>query len=76
MSNGADLADMAEKEIETFMRVSLINSRQDDGPAYIGRCYACGNALEEPKRWCDELCRDDYESERDARKRSGPTMRY
>lgn len=27
----------------------------------IGRCHACGDRVDEGRRWCDADCRDDWE---------------
>jgi hypothetical protein len=37
---------------------------------YIGCCHNCEEPLEDPLRFCDEFCRDDYDR-RDAKQKTG-----
>jgi hypothetical protein len=56
----SDPADSAEVATELFLRAAIA-ARQDEGPKFCGMCYNCGEALDDPHRFCDNDCRDDWQ---------------
>jgi hypothetical protein len=38
---------------------------------YLGYCYYCSEATEAGRRFCDEYCREDYETEQLLKKIAG-----
>ncbi len=61
MSNEENL-DRAAEHAEHFLQVSLLN-RKPSGPVANGFCHYCSSPTAPGLRWCDALCRDDYEKE-------------
>lgn len=55
-----DIGDMAERQEELARQAALLR-RRHSGPEYTGQCVNCGEPVEDPKRWCDVHCREDWE---------------
>jgi len=58
----ADFADMGAAREELDREVAIKN-RAPAGPAAIGYCLSCGEAVGDGMRWCDAECRDDWQAE-------------
>ena len=56
----ADFADKSSELSEQLLDIALQN-KKPEGPTYNGKCFFCGEPVEQPKRWCDAECRDLYE---------------
>ena len=56
-----DEADRASQEVEYF-RTEAQRQRKPEGPRYTGRCANCDAPVAPGLRWCDALCRDEWES--------------
>ncbi len=56
----ADIADMAQEQIEQALAKSLkyLNKKT---PSFSGSCLACGDPLSR-RRFCDSDCREVYET--------------
>lgn len=64
MARFADAADEAAHIEETFTQQSIdAVLRQGNNPqlAFIGRCHNCGDTLQDPHRFCDTECLEDWE---------------
>lgn len=61
-----DIMDDAHEREELFRRAAL-SHRHDDGPSYTGYCHNCGDQVDEPLRWCDADCLEDWEKQQRAR---------
>ncbi len=55
-----DEADRANQEVERGLSEAL-RQRRPEGPVATGRCLCCDEPVEEPRRWCDSICRDDWQ---------------
>lgn len=60
MSDHADLA-LEIVEARNARALEVHASRQETGPVYTGYCLECGEDLDNPRRWCDAECRDQWE---------------
>lgn len=56
----SDDIDRAQNEVERNLAEAL-RSRKPAGPVANGRCYYCGELLDDVSRWCGARCRDDWE---------------
>lgn len=57
-----DIADDANERTEAYLDTA-VRERKPEGPAAIGECLACTAPLSPPRRWCDGLCRDEWQRE-------------
>lgn len=60
-----DEADRANDEAERA-QAEAQRVRKPAGPRYTGRCANCEAIVEPGRRWCDAICRDEWEAD-DAR---------
>lgn len=69
------MTDIYDKATEVELRdtaLAIASARnQQNGPAYTGRCLYCKEPTPKGHRWCDEYCRDDYETRERMDKISG-----
>lgn len=59
----ADIIDNANDTADLFLRESLRKQQQraTSTPSGIGMCLFCGEEVEGDRRWCDAVCRDDWQ---------------
>ncbi len=58
----ADIADKANDLVAMNEELALRSLRSQKSKAlFTGFCLHCEEVLEEPKRWCDSFCRDQWE---------------
>lgn len=57
-----DEADRANQEVERNLAQAL-RQRRPGGPTATGRCLCCDSLLAPGLRWCDSICRDEWEEE-------------
>ena len=55
-----DELDRAEEEIEMELAEAL-RQRKPSGPAPMGYCHWCGDAVSVGMRWCDHSCESSWE---------------
>ncbi len=55
-----DEADIAADQ-EELMRQLALRVRRPLGPEWTGFCANCGEFVEQPLRWCNVECREDWE---------------
>jgi hypothetical protein len=55
-----DISDKATQQ-EEMMLAKLVKHRKPEGPQPTGYCLHCGEMIQEPKRWCDADCRNEWE---------------
>lgn len=60
MREPMDDSDMATLREEQD-RDRALSLRRIEGPAFTGRCAFCCAPVEQPRRWCDVDCRDEWE---------------
>lgn len=58
-----DEADRASEE-ERITLADILRKRLPSGPHYTGRCANCDAPVAQGLRWCDALCRDEWEADR------------
>ena len=58
----ADFADLGAAR-EEMDRDLALRARAPEGPTATGACLCCGEPLPDGQRWCDALCRDDWQIE-------------
>lgn len=56
----ADVTDRADVEVERSLAYAL-RQRRPEGPAETGFCLSCSEDLPQGRRWCDAVCRDEWE---------------
>lgn len=56
----ADEVDLANRKTDAELK-DLIERRRPSGPVARGVCYACGDRVGKVRRWCDAVCRNDWE---------------
>lgn len=63
MEHYADPLDRATVEQDRLLEEQLRAARanQEKPLPFTGQCHNCEEGLEDPKRFCDADCRDDYE---------------
>lgn len=66
----ADIIDQAQERAERILQAEL-SARRAAGPEATGYCLACGEAVAHGMRWCNVMCRDDYQRVEAARRRNG-----
>ncbi len=72
-----DIIDKAQEAEDAFLRSAL--SKRPEGPKATGFCLCCGEELPSepnplklpPRRWCDALCRDEWQAENPEPQRPG-----
>ncbi|MBE2897815.1 DUF2116 family Zn-ribbon domain-containing protein [Pasteurellaceae bacterium 20609_3] len=66
----ADEADIADRQTQHALAVSLINARRHKHSHLkpTGFCHYCKEKLDSERLFCDEDCRDDYEWEQNLSK--------
>ncbi|POZ49870.1 hypothetical protein [Methylovulum psychrotolerans] len=58
-----DDVDHSQGTIEIHTSISLYLSKKDVPPSEAtGECWNCGAKLAGPKRWCDAICRDEWQA--------------
>jgi hypothetical protein len=57
-----DEIDRAQNEVERSLGEAM-RLRKPEGPVATGRCLYCESLLEPGRRWCDSICREDWETE-------------
>lgn len=67
----SDVADMSDKNVETFIASAIAHARGKQGMKANGRCRFCDEPVAPDTLFCDRDCRDDFERERAARVRAG-----
>lgn len=55
---------------EEHFRETALKHRKPNGPVATGRCLYCNALLSFGDRWCNADCREDYELEIEANRRS------
>lgn len=60
MDSKGDIIDQANEAAELHLRASL-SQRAPEGPAPTGHCLNCDARLAPRQRWCDAMCRDDWQ---------------
>lgn len=58
-----DDADIAAERAEREAPGMLARSRKPAGPQPTGRCLYCDELVSDEARWCDSVCRDEWERE-------------
>lgn len=66
----ADPSDLATQQEQRFLDAAL-TVRKPAGPVANGECHTCGTAVGEGLRWCDSLCRDEWEGDQAQAARAG-----
>lgn len=56
----ADFADKSSELSEQLLDIALTH-KKPEAPGYTGKCFFCGEPINQPKRWCDVECRDLYD---------------
>ena len=64
----ADPVDRSDQESEAFLTAAM-SKRRKEGPVANGKCFCCGAALAHGLRWCDRLCREDWELDESIKER-------
>lgn len=61
----SDIIDDAQRTEEQH-RNRAIQAARNAAPvaAFTGECLECGERVEHPRRWCNAVCRDDWERRR------------
>lgn len=62
MAAGRDPIDQANA-IAEFHREIALQMRKPAGPQETGACLCCEQPLPGGRRWCNALCRDQWQSE-------------
>lgn len=60
MDSKGDIIDQGNEAAEIF-REAALSQRKPEGPVATGHCLNCDARLAPKQRWCDALCRDDWE---------------
>lgn len=66
----ADIIDQAQEQAERILQAEL-SAKRTVGPEATGYCLACGETVAHGMRWCNVMCRDDYQRIENARRRNG-----
>lgn len=56
-----DELDRARHYQDKMNEAALSQRKPEPGLAYMGECHNCGEAVEEPKRFCDSDCSREWE---------------
>lgn len=54
-------------DLEQFQRDQALEQRKPEGPKACGFCWSCEEPLSAGLRFCDALCRDEWEDEQSRR---------
>jgi hypothetical protein len=58
----SDIVDKANDLVEMTEKFALESLRSQKPKAlFTGFCLHCNEEVQEPKRWCDSSCRDQWE---------------
>lgn len=57
----ADIIDNGNDAAEMFLTAALSQRSEKEVPTYTGHCHNCDKEVEPPRRWCDVVCRDEWE---------------
>lgn len=68
-----DDADRADSKIEQVINDGMARARRNMERAlpYIGSCHWCEGDVPPGRIFCSKECADDYDAEREARRRNG-----
>lgn len=67
----SDVADMSDKNVETFIASAIAHARGKPGMKATGWCRFCEEAIGPVELFCNIECRDDYQKSQAAMKRNG-----
>ncbi|MDP1979154.1 hypothetical protein [Undibacterium sp.] len=67
----SDVADMSDKNVETFIASAIAHVRRQQGMKATGQCRFCEEIITPRTLFCDSDCRDDYEKLKAAVARHG-----
>ena len=56
-----DEGDVASKNVEREIETALKNIDTTVTKNKTGKCWTCGVAVPDDRRWCRVACRDEYE---------------
>lgn len=62
MSDVGDLIDRANDQAHRINEASIVIARQHKALPAIGVCYNCREQVADAMKFCDEHCRDDYQT--------------
>lgn len=68
-----DDADMTAERAEREAPYLLRAAKKPEGPAAVGYCLHCGEPFENgsTKRFCDSVCRDDFQYQENRKRALG-----
>lgn len=64
----ADEVDMTTERTADDAVWQLAMTKKPEGPVGNGSCYSCGESLVKGLRFCDAVCRDQFERETNLRR--------
>ena len=67
----ADIADLAQEDMERDAPYLLAASKKPAGPQPCGTCHFCGEEIAPDTLFCDVGCRDDWERVKASQQRRG-----
>ena len=56
----SDDVDRAQNEVDRATAEAM-KMRKVAGPVATGRCLYCDEILDDVQRWCDSVCRDEWQ---------------
>lgn len=56
-----DEVDLSTEREEYMLNSQILRSRKPEGPVANGRCHWCDEILPDTHRFCDAICRDNFE---------------
>lgn len=62
----SDIIDDANDAADLYLKSAIHQQRKKKSSVPAkghGACFYCGAAIKEPRRWCNALCRDEWEAE-------------
>ena len=62
-----DVADLAERETETYLQECRYQLSKAKPLPAIGICYNCEAPVADGKTYCDDECREDHQARRKRR---------
>lgn len=61
-----DEQDLSSEREQIARESAIITSRKPEGPKRsTGACYHCNCSVGPGQRWCDAICRDDWQADQD-----------